>query len=307
MASEKNERLINLTIALLATKKYLTKTQIFNAVPGYEGSNEATDRMFERDKEELRSLGIEIEMKSIDPFFEDEIGYRISPERYKFDLGSLTAEEVALLALAAEAWKESALSDLARSTSIRLQSLGINSNFSDLPLAPTIANVPPNFSEILEAIELSKIITFNYVNLQEQKEPKELAPLGIYSQSNRWYLYAIDQEKNEQRSYRLDRIDGAIKRTKQSFQKPEFTLPKNHFPQVEVLFKVRRDHALELSNQSELISEDDEWLTCRKAFTSENDAISKILQFSPNAVALQPIQVVSAVTEALSQLMRLHG
>ena len=307
MASEKNERLINLTIALLATKKYLTKTQIFNAVPGYEGSNEATDRMFERDKEELRSLGIEIEMKSIDPFFEDEIGYRISPERYKFDLGSLTAEEVALLALAAEAWKESALSDLARSTSIRLQSLGINSNFSDLPLAPTIANVPPNFSEILEAIELSKIITFNYVNLQEQKEPKELAPLGIYSQANRWYLYAIDQEKNEQRSYRLDRIDGAIKRTKQNFQKPEFTLPKNHFPQVEVLFKVRRDHALELSNQSELISEDDEWLTCRKAFTSENDAISKILQFSPNAVALQPIQVVSAVTEALSQLKRLHG
>ena len=192
MASEKNERLINLTIALLATKKYLTKTQIFNAVPGYEGSNEATDRMFERDKEELRSLGIEIEMKSIDPFFEDEIGYRISPERYKFDLGSLTAEEVALLALAAEAWKESALSDLARSTSIRLQSLGINSNFSDLPLAPTIANVPPNFSEILEAIELSKIITFNYVNLQEQKEPKELAPLGIYSQSNRWYLYVIN-------------------------------------------------------------------------------------------------------------------
>ena len=307
MASEKNERLINLTIALLATKKYLTKAQIFQAVPGYEGSSEATDRMFERDKEELRALGIEIEMKSVDPFFEDEIGYRISPERYKFDLGSFTSEEVALLALAAEVWKESALSDMARSTSIRLQSLGINSNFSDLALAPTISNVPPNFSEILDAIELSKAIQINYLNLEDKPESKQLAPLGIYSQANRWYLYAIDLEKNEQRSYRLDRIDGLIKRTKQEFSKPEFTLPKNHFPEIDVVYKVRRDHAMELLHKSEVISEDDEWITCRKSFGSENDAVNKILQFSPNVVALQPVQIVSAVTKALAELMRLHG
>ena len=307
MASEKNERLINLTIALLATKKYLTKAQIFQAVPGYEGSSEATDRMFERDKEELRALGIEIEMKSVDPLFEDEIGYRISPERYKFDLGSLTSEEVAVLALAAEVWKESALSDMARSTSIRLQSLGINSNFSDLALAPTISNVPPNFSEILDAIELSKAIQINYLNLEDKPESKQLAPLGIYSQANRWYLYAIDLEKNEQRSYRLDRIDGLIKRTKQEFSKPEFTLPKNHFPEIDVVYKVRRDHAMELLHKSEVISEDDEWITCRKSFGSENDAVNRILQFSPNVVALQPVQIVSAVTKALAELMRLHG
>lgn len=307
MASEKNERLINLTIALLATKKFLTKAQIFKAIPGYEGSGEATDRMFERDKEELRSLGIEIEMKNIDPLFEDEIGYRISPERYKFDLGPLTPEEVALLALAAEAWKESALADLARSTSIRLQSLGINSNFSELPLAPTIANVPTNFSEILEAIELSKIIQIDYVNSEDQVEFKELAPLGIFSQSNRWYLYAIDRAKNEPRSYRLDRIEGAIKRLKEGFQKPDFTLPKNHFPEIEILFKVRRDHALELVNQSELISEADEWLTLRKSFASEFEATSKILQFSPYVVVLQPVQVVSAVTKSLAELRKLHG
>ena len=98
----------NLVIALLATKKYLTKNQIFRAVAGYEGSQEATDRMFERDKEELRSLGIQIEMKGIDPLFDDEIGYRIIPDRYRFDLGPLTKQEITLLALASQAWKESA-------------------------------------------------------------------------------------------------------------------------------------------------------------------------------------------------------
>jgi proteasome accessory factor B len=307
MASEKNERLVNLTIALLATKKFLTKSQIFTAVAGYEGSSEATDRMFERDKEELRALGIEIEMKNIDPLFDDEIGYRISPERYRFNLGELNTEEVSLLALAAEAWKESALSDIARSTSVRLQSLGINSDFSDLPLAPTIANVPPNISDILEAVDSSRVIQFKYLNIEDELEEKKVAPLGVYSQNGNWYLYAIDQQKSANRSYRLDRIDGTITKTRQNFQKTEFEIPKNHFPSVEVLYKVRRDHALELISAAEIISEDDEWITCKRNFSSESLAISQILRFSPNILVLQPIQIVSQVTKSLNEMAQLYG
>ena len=307
MASEKNERLVNLTIALLATKKFLTKAQIFKAVSGYEGSNEATDRMFERDKEELRSLGIEIEMKSIDPLFDDEIGYRISPERYQFNLGNLTTEEVSLLALASEAWKESALADIALSTSIRLQSLGINSDFSELPLAPTVANVPSNISEILESIDASKIIEIQYVDIEDVISKKRVAPLGLYSQNSRWYLYAIDTEKNENRSYRLDRIDGPIKRTNKSFTKQQFSLPKSHCPVVEVMLKVRRDHAPEIMSSAELIAEDGEWITCRRIFESENIAISQILKTSPNIKVLEPISVVAGVTRELANLASQHG
>lgn len=307
MASEKNERLVNLTIALLATKKYLTKAQIFKAVSGYEGSSEATDRMFERDKEELRGLGIEIEMKSIDPLFDDEVGYRISPERYQFNLGNLTTEEVSLLALASEAWKESALSDVALSTSIRLQSLGINSDFSELPLAPTLANVPPNISEILESIESNKEIEFQYLDIEATSSKRRVAPLGLYSQNSRWYLYAIDTEKNEHRSYRLDRIDGPIKRTNKSFTKQQFTLPKSHFPVVEVILKVRRDHAPEIMNGAELIEEDSEWITCKRSFESESVAIGQILKASPNVRALEPISVVAGVTRALGKLASQHG
>jgi proteasome accessory factor B len=73
--SRKIERLINLTIALLATKRYLTKSEIFSSVDGYEGSPETMERMFERDKDDLRSLGIEIEVGSFDPLFNDEAGY----------------------------------------------------------------------------------------------------------------------------------------------------------------------------------------------------------------------------------------
>ena len=307
MASEKNERLVNLTIALLATKKFLTKAQIFKAVLGYEGSPEATDRMFERDKEELRALGIEIEMKSIDPLFDDEIGYRILPERYRFDIGELTGEELALMALASEAWKESALADVALSTSVRLQSLGINADFSEIPLAPTISNVPENITEILEAIDSNKVIKFEYLNLENRAELKEAAPLGIYSQNARWYLFAMDLGKQEPRSYRLDRISSEIKRGTKNFVKPEFKLPSSHFPQCEVLMKVRRDHATEITINSAIVSEEADWITYKKSFTSENVAISEILKFSPNVVALQPISVVSGVTAAISRLRALHG
>ena len=38
--------------------------------------------MFERDKDDLRSLGVPIEVGSIDPFFEDEPGYRIRADAF---------------------------------------------------------------------------------------------------------------------------------------------------------------------------------------------------------------------------------
>jgi proteasome accessory factor B len=98
--SRKSERLVNLTIALLATKRYLTKAEIFKNVAGYSGDAEAKDRMFERDKDDLRLLGIKIELGTFDPLFEDEAGYRIKPESYALQLKSLDPLSIALLSQA---------------------------------------------------------------------------------------------------------------------------------------------------------------------------------------------------------------
>ena len=310
MASEKNERLVNLVIALLATKKFLTKAQIFRSVPGYEGSQEATDRMFERDKEELRALGIQIEMRSIDPLFEDEIGYRITPDKYKFDLGPLTSEEVTLLALATQAWKESALRDVARSTSLRLESIGVTADFSGLPLSPTISNVPDSLASILDAIEQRRIIDFKYFNQEDTPESRRVAPYGIYSQQQRWYLYCKDVERDDLRSFRLDRIDGEIKKSGKSFTMPDFSLPQRHFPAVDAIIEVRRDFAPELVNRMSEISEspsDDEWIRGTIEFKSENEAISELLRLSPNARIIEPITLVSEITKSLSILEAMYG
>ena len=79
MSGHKTERLLNLVICLLSTRQFLSKEQIRLAVPQYEECRtvEAFDRMFERDKDELRDLGVPLETGSNSAWFEDEVGYRI--------------------------------------------------------------------------------------------------------------------------------------------------------------------------------------------------------------------------------------
>lgn len=71
MSARKSERLINLLIALLSTRRFLTKRELQGIVEDYRDSGDvAFERQFERDKEELRALGVRIETGSDDAAFE---------------------------------------------------------------------------------------------------------------------------------------------------------------------------------------------------------------------------------------------
>jgi hypothetical protein len=94
MSARRTERLLNLVIALLATRRWLTKEQIRAAVPQYADgeSAEAFDRMFERDKEDLRELGVPIVTGTDSAWFDDEIGYRIDRDAYALPPVQIDAE-----------------------------------------------------------------------------------------------------------------------------------------------------------------------------------------------------------------------
>ena len=163
--SRKTERLVNLTIALLATKRYITKSEIFRTVEGYEGSAESKERMFERDKDDLRNLGIDIEGGSFDPLFEDEAGYRIKPDSYQFQLGDITSQEVSLLSLAAEAWRGAALDGSALTALRKLHAIGIESDLDSIPeLAPHVNTRDKNLQLAITAINSKRKITFQYLS-----------------------------------------------------------------------------------------------------------------------------------------------
>jgi proteasome accessory factor B len=81
MSRRKTERLLSLVVCLLSTGRFLTADPDPAAVPGYP-EQDAFKRMFERDKDELRELGIPLETGPNHPF-DEEPGYRIRQQAYE--------------------------------------------------------------------------------------------------------------------------------------------------------------------------------------------------------------------------------
>lgn len=209
--SRKNERLVNLTIALLATKRYLTKNEIFRNIEGYEGSAEAKERMFERDKDDLRKLGIQIEVGGLDPLFDDEAGYRIHPESYALSLRDLTPTQVTLLSLAAQAWQDAAFTDLSQQALRKLTSIGLDSDSSQLPImAPNLTGANENLRIALDSLTSLTAIEFSYLNAQGLTQVRQLQVYGVQARQSHWYLIGLDLEKSAIRNFRLDRIQGVV-------------------------------------------------------------------------------------------------
>ena len=97
MSAAKSERLLNLVILLLVARNYTSKEQIRQLMEPYRAStDEAFDRMFERDKDDLRALGIPLETGFVDKFFEDEHGYRIKRDAFELPAIDFAADEVAV-------------------------------------------------------------------------------------------------------------------------------------------------------------------------------------------------------------------
>ena len=128
MSTQRTERLLNLVICLLAARRYVSKEQIRSVVPQYNdsGSVEAFERMFERDKDDLREMGIPLETGSNDILFDDEIGYRIPRDAYALPEVSFDSQELAVLGLAARAWQQATLADAAARAVQKLEAAGID-------------------------------------------------------------------------------------------------------------------------------------------------------------------------------------
>ena len=112
MTTRKTERILNLTICLLVSDRYLPKSRIREAVEGYHDlSDAAFERTFERDKDELRALGVPIEVGSFDPLFDDEPGYRIRPTEFQLPAIDLDAEEASVVGVAARVWQHAGMAE----------------------------------------------------------------------------------------------------------------------------------------------------------------------------------------------------
>lgn len=214
MSRAKTERLLNLTIALLATRRPLTREQVRAAVPGYPPPGDAFERMFERDKDELREMGIPVQVVSTDAYFDDEIGYRIDREAYAVPEVSFTPEEMAVLALAARAWTHASLAAPATSALLKLSAYGETANPTVTPgLEPRLDAGEAAFLPLWQAVRDACVVGFDY-RKGDGSPParRRVAPWGILSRNGRWYLVGFDQERAAARVFRVSRITGEVRR-----------------------------------------------------------------------------------------------
>jgi len=218
MARARTERMLNLLFVLLNSKAPLTREQIRERVPGYGDSNDAFERMFERDKAALRDLAIPVETKPVDLFHDDVLGYRIDRSDWLMPEISLTVEERTYLSLAASAWQSAQLSTAAKQA---VSSVDAREQSSDLSVPVSLAKGRRHISEILAAISNGKTVTFDYVGLnQSEVVRRSIDPWRALLHSGHWYLIGFDQEKGEVRTFRTDRIVGDLVETKNDVLEP---------------------------------------------------------------------------------------
>lgn len=312
--SRKSERLVNLTIALLATRRYLTKSEIFRTVAGYDGEPEARDRMFERDKDDLRSLGIELELGSHDPLFEDEAGYRIKPERYSIQLSDLTPLEMLLLSKAADVWRDASLSS-ASSTGLRkLKALGLDSDPDEIPdLTARFSEIPEQLLDVIDALSLRREIIFDYVGSELSAKRRQVWPYHLSYSHNHWYLLAFDVDQQDIRRFRLDRFASPV----------ETNSPAHYFPadnegvqavlaQVsqEILLakvSVRVGRGVNLRRDSTLISSDGEWDLLSLSYYDADELIFNVLWLGEDVRIEEPREIKDQLISSVEKLVSAHA
>jgi proteasome accessory factor B len=208
----KTERLMNLVLCLLYTRRPLPKSRIRQIVEAYRhaASDEAFDRMFERDKDELRELGIPLVTEDLTSVFDDEPGYRIDRREYALPDLHFEPDELAVLGLASRTWAQASLAGPAADALRKLRASGIERDVDSLiGIEPRLGTVEPAFDAAKNAVLDRVPIRFRYRTggLPESAE-RHVQPWGLAAWHGRWYLTAHDVDRRAPRVFRLSRIDG---------------------------------------------------------------------------------------------------
>jgi proteasome accessory factor B len=220
MAAKRAERLVNLVIALLSTRQFLTAAKIRATVPGYDAddrsgkADEAFKRMFERDKAELREMGVPLETGRTS-VFDTEDGYRIARSSYELPEIHLTGEEAAAVGLALRLWESAQLAGAAHSALVKLKAAGVDVDSSrTIPLQPRLDAGEPAFEPCYAAARDRRLLEFGYQRPDEDVPARRrVQPWGVVAWHGRWYLVGQDLDRAAPRVFRLSRVVGAPKPT----------------------------------------------------------------------------------------------
>lgn len=214
------ERLLNLVVALMATEQGLTKDTILSTVAGFREQLEAgtkkvaLEKMFERDKEALRRLGVPIETIGdyADPDDLREARYRVPTGEYELPIDiDFTSQELAVLHLAGSVWSEGSLSLEAQSGLRKIRALGFVTDEPIIGFAPRITQSDAAFAPLQDAIEESLEVRFPYLKPgDENARTRHVRPFALIDYEGRWHVTGWDADRDSERTFLLSRIVGDV-------------------------------------------------------------------------------------------------
>ncbi|WP_030157201.1 helix-turn-helix transcriptional regulator [Streptomyces sp. NRRL S-244] len=216
MAIAKAERLMNLALCLLGTRRPLSKRELRGSIEAYmeAGNDESFNRMFERDKDDLRELGLVIEtVENLD----GETGYLARRDSNRLPPVSLDAEEAAALGLAAKVWQQARLAGAASGALQKLRAGGMPEagdpyEGQHSAIEPRIPVHEAAFEPLMLACRDRRPVVFDYrKSTAARPETRQVEPWALECWRGHWYLAGYDRDRGAERVFRLSRITGKVR------------------------------------------------------------------------------------------------
>jgi proteasome accessory factor B len=218
VSSDRTARLLNLVAALRDADRPLSAQDLRAQVPGYpsEQRHATFQRAFERDKDALRAIGVELEVVEIGSSDPPVAGYRIRRDRYELPDPGLTPQELAALHLAARSVRLRGIPDGEVLDALRKLG-GVGASGPEDAGAPEVGSLaaPDELPEVFGAVVEHRELTFSY-----RGEPRRLRPDRLQFERGRWYVSGHDVDRAARRSFRLDRMAAASAGPPHAFEPP---------------------------------------------------------------------------------------
>jgi proteasome accessory factor B len=314
LSKRRTERLLSIVVLLLSSRRYLTAEQIRAAVSGYPPEQEAFKRMFERDKEELRDLGIPLETGATSG--DDDLGYRISRQDYELPEIRLEADEAAVLGIASRVWQSAELAGAAAGAALKLVAASgdADGDAATPPpvIQPRLTTQEPAFGPLWEAVRDHRPVTFDYqASGRSEVTKRTLEPWGVVNRRGRWYVAGHDRERDAPRVFRLSRITGPVKLAGPvgSVEVPAGTdvrelvkgMDRPLTREYTAVLRVRSDAGTALHRWGEVTPDDEHpgWDQVSIAYSDPEWYARYLASFGPDVLVIDPPELRDAVIRRL--------
>jgi proteasome accessory factor B len=275
--------------------------------------------MFERDKEELRDLGVPLQTGSHERLFDDEVGYRIDRAAYALPEVEFEPDEIAVLGLAAKAWQQASLSRAANTALLKLRAAGVDPDEASIVgVDARVKAAEPAFGALWAAVRDGQPVTFPYRSAHgTQPQQRRLEPWGIQSWRGRWYVVGHDRDRGATRVFRLGRIAGDVRPDGPAGSvvvPPDVDLRRTlrstlrDDPQGKARIRVRAGAGFYLRRRATAVAPDtDGWDVLDLTYQDEEWLAEELASYGTSVVALDPPELREAVCRRLRETVAAMG